>query len=129
MPAMSSVERTADKVAGSCATGEFVTVAPGERLQAAAELMRRHDVSHLMVVDPAGVRRRRQDVAVGDDAPRPGAADPGDDHGVYVVGDHDARHRKVCCNDSLMVPLGLMVSPCSGFETTVRAGGAGAIGA
>jgi CBS domain-containing protein len=29
-------------------------VAPGERLQAAAQLMPRHDVSHLMVVDPAG---------------------------------------------------------------------------
>lgn len=42
----------ADRLAGSCATGKFVSVAPGERLEAAAELMRRHDVSHLMVVDP-----------------------------------------------------------------------------
>ena len=44
----------ADKLAGSCATGEFVKVAPGERLETAVELMRQHDVSHLMVVDPAG---------------------------------------------------------------------------
>jgi CBS domain-containing protein len=51
---MAAATDAADKVAGSCATGEFVTVAPGERLEAAAELMRRHDVSHLMVVDPAG---------------------------------------------------------------------------
>jgi CBS domain-containing protein len=43
-----------DTLAGSCATSEFVTVAPGERLDAAAQLMQQHDVSHLMVVDRAG---------------------------------------------------------------------------
>ena len=42
----------ADRLAGSCAAGDLVTVAPGERLEVAAELMRRHDVSHLLVVDP-----------------------------------------------------------------------------
>jgi CBS domain-containing protein len=42
----------ADRLAGACASGEFVTVAPGERLEAAAELMRQHDVTHLIVVDP-----------------------------------------------------------------------------
>jgi CBS domain-containing protein len=42
----------ADRSAGSCATGELVTVAPDERLEVAAELMRRHNVSHLLVVDP-----------------------------------------------------------------------------
>jgi CBS domain-containing protein len=42
----------ADRLAGSCATDELVTVAPDERLEDAAELMRRHNVSHLMVVDP-----------------------------------------------------------------------------
>jgi CBS domain-containing protein len=45
----------ADRLAGSCATRELVTVAPDDALESAAELMRRHDVSHLMVVDP--VRR------------------------------------------------------------------------
>jgi CBS domain-containing protein len=42
----------ADSLAGSCSTRDLVTVAPDEPLVAAAELMRRHDVSHLMVVDP-----------------------------------------------------------------------------
>jgi CBS domain-containing protein len=41
-----------ERLAGSCASGELVTVAPGERLEAAAELMRRHHVSHLVIVDP-----------------------------------------------------------------------------
>jgi CBS domain-containing protein len=42
----------ADRVAGSCSTRDLVTVAPDEPLVAAAELMRLHGVSHLMVVDP-----------------------------------------------------------------------------
>jgi CBS domain-containing protein len=42
----------ADRLASSCVAGEPVTVAPDERLADAAELMRRHNVSHLLVVDP-----------------------------------------------------------------------------
>ena len=42
----------ADADAGSCATEVLVTVTPEERLGAACELMRAHDVSHLVVVDP-----------------------------------------------------------------------------
>lgn len=42
----------ADRLAGSCATTDPVTVAPSERLQAAVELMERHRVTHLLVVDP-----------------------------------------------------------------------------
>jgi CBS domain-containing protein len=42
----------ADRLAGSCSTRDLVTVAPDDSLAAAAELMRLHDVSHLMVVDP-----------------------------------------------------------------------------
>jgi CBS domain-containing protein len=50
----------ADRLAGSCASHELVTVAADDPLATAAELMRRHDVSHLMVVDP----RRRVPVGV-----------------------------------------------------------------
>lgn len=39
------------RMAGSCATGELVTVSPGEPLARAAELMLEHGVSHLMVFD------------------------------------------------------------------------------
>jgi CBS domain-containing protein len=41
----------ADRLAGSCEAAELVTVAPGERLEVAARLMREHGVSHLLVVD------------------------------------------------------------------------------
>jgi CBS domain-containing protein len=41
----------ADRLAGSCATTELVTVGPTERLKVAAGLMRTHGVSHLLVVD------------------------------------------------------------------------------
>jgi CBS domain-containing protein len=42
----------ADRLAGSCATHDVVTVAPDDPLATAADMMRRHDVSHLMVVEP-----------------------------------------------------------------------------
>jgi CBS domain-containing protein len=42
----------ADRLAGSCAGHDLVTVAPDNPLATAVEQMRRHDVSHLMVVDP-----------------------------------------------------------------------------
>ncbi|HEU0023102.1 MAG TPA: CBS domain-containing protein [Thermoleophilaceae bacterium] len=41
-----------DRLAGSCAGTELVTVAPGEPLRAAVELMRRHGVTHVLVGDP-----------------------------------------------------------------------------
>jgi CBS domain-containing protein len=41
-----------DRIAAACMADELVTVAPEERLDVAAELMRRHSVSHLLVVDP-----------------------------------------------------------------------------
>jgi CBS domain-containing protein len=41
-----------DRLAGSCVTGELITVDPDERLEVAAELMRQRGVSHLVVVDP-----------------------------------------------------------------------------
>ena len=49
---LSTAVGAADRLAGSCASGELVTVTPDERVEAAADLMRRHAVSHLMVVDP-----------------------------------------------------------------------------
>jgi CBS domain-containing protein len=42
----------ADRLAGSCVGDDLVTVAPDDTLEVAAELMRRHNVSHLLVVDP-----------------------------------------------------------------------------
>lgn len=39
------------RMAGSCARGELITVPPDERLARAAELMREHRVSHLVVYD------------------------------------------------------------------------------
>jgi CBS domain-containing protein len=50
----------AERLAGSCASRDVVTVAPDEPLATAAELMRRQDVSHLVVVDP----ERRMPVGV-----------------------------------------------------------------
>jgi CBS domain-containing protein len=41
-----------DRLAGTCAGTELVTVAPRDPLAVAAGLMREHDVSHLLVVDP-----------------------------------------------------------------------------
>jgi CBS domain-containing protein len=43
----------ADRTAASCANADVVTVGSGQTLEEAAALMRRHDVSHLAVVDPA----------------------------------------------------------------------------
>jgi CBS domain-containing protein len=40
------------RLAGSCATGRLLTIAPDEPLEAAVRLMRSHRVSHLMVIDP-----------------------------------------------------------------------------
>lgn len=42
----------AGQMAGSMARTEFVTVAPNESLERAAQLMSEHEVSHLVVVDP-----------------------------------------------------------------------------
>jgi CBS domain-containing protein len=41
-----------DRLAGSCATTEPLTIEPAQHLQEAARLMREHDLSHLLVVDP-----------------------------------------------------------------------------
>jgi CBS domain-containing protein len=41
------------RTAGECAASEFVTVAPGESLTRAAQLMVEHDVTHLVVADRA----------------------------------------------------------------------------
>ena len=41
-----------DRLAGSCAGTELVTVAAEDPLSVAAGLMREHEVSHLLVVDP-----------------------------------------------------------------------------
>jgi CBS domain-containing protein len=40
------------RLAGSCASGGLVSVTPDESLQVAAGLMKHHDVTHLIVVDP-----------------------------------------------------------------------------
>jgi len=42
----------ADRIAGSCATADPVTVPPDERLQVAVELMASHGATHLLVGDP-----------------------------------------------------------------------------
>ena len=44
----------ADRLAGSCAAGEVVSIGPDEPLEAAVELMLRHGVSHLVVAGPGG---------------------------------------------------------------------------
>jgi CBS domain-containing protein len=41
-----------DRLAGSCASTDPVMVKPSQRLSEAVQLMRRHDVSHLLVGDP-----------------------------------------------------------------------------
>ena len=41
-----------DRLAGTCAGTELVTVAPQDPLGVAAGVMREHEVSHLLVVDP-----------------------------------------------------------------------------
>jgi CBS domain-containing protein len=42
-----------DRTAASACATEVVTVSPDETLERAAQLMTEHDVSHLVVVDPA----------------------------------------------------------------------------
>lgn len=41
-----------DRLAGTCAGTELITIGPGEPLEAAATLMREHEISHVLVVDP-----------------------------------------------------------------------------
>jgi CBS domain-containing protein len=41
-----------DRLAGTCAGTELVTIAPDETIEAAAAAMHAHEVSHLLVVDP-----------------------------------------------------------------------------
>jgi CBS domain-containing protein len=41
-----------DRLVGTCAGTELVTVAPQDPLRVAAGVMREHEVSHLLVVDP-----------------------------------------------------------------------------
>jgi CBS domain-containing protein len=42
----------ANRLAGACATGRLLPIAPDEPLELAVRLMLQHDVSHLMVIDP-----------------------------------------------------------------------------
>lgn len=41
-----------ERLAGTCAGTKLVTIAPEEPLEAAAEIMREHEISHVLVVDP-----------------------------------------------------------------------------
>ncbi len=54
MDLMRAAERDIDeRTASSAAVSEFLSVAPDERLERAVHLMVEHDVTHLVVVDPA----------------------------------------------------------------------------
>ena len=50
---LDAAEEAADRTAGSCAHTDVITVDPGQTLEEAAALMRRHGVSHLVVTHPA----------------------------------------------------------------------------
>ena len=54
--AAASVRRLSEQEAGGTAMSPAVTISPAESLERAAELMTRHGVSHLVVMDP--VQRR-----------------------------------------------------------------------
>ena len=50
---VATAHEAADRTAGSCVRPEPVTINPGETLYAAADMMQRHGVTHLVVAHPA----------------------------------------------------------------------------
>jgi CBS domain-containing protein len=54
--AAASVRRLTEQKAGGTAMAPAVTIAPGEQLEHAANLMTRYGVTHLVVVDPVEQR-------------------------------------------------------------------------